>query len=81
MNILIEDKKELKRLWFIYGNNGIKSTPSNHHFIQSFIENLDIRMKHYKSFKEYFYGIKSFYKIRKNNELYNLVYEILKKYF
>ena len=33
-----EQKKELIKLWFIYGNKGKKHTHHNHRFIQNFIE-------------------------------------------
>ena len=29
---------DLKRLWFVFGNNGIKSTKGNHSYIQGFID-------------------------------------------
>ena len=36
--------QRLERLWFIYGNNGPKTTPGNHSFIQGILEQgLDIR--------------------------------------
>ena len=31
-------RRELERLWFIYGNYGPKTTPGNHQFIQGFLE-------------------------------------------
>lgn len=74
-----EDKKELERLWFIYGNNGIKHLDKNHHFIQSFIDNLSGRIKN-KSFKTYFEEIKKFYSIRKTDEIYKEVFNVLKLY-
>lgn len=33
-----EQRKKLNKLWFIYGNNGPKSTKGNHGFIQGFLE-------------------------------------------
>lgn len=33
-----EQRRQLERLWFIYGNYGPKSTPGNHQFIQGFLE-------------------------------------------
>lgn len=33
-----EQRKALEKLWFVYGNNGKKSTSGNHHFIQGFLE-------------------------------------------
>ena len=36
---VIENHKiELRKLWFIFGNNGCKSTKGNHSYIQGFIE-------------------------------------------
>jgi len=34
-----EQRAQLERLWFYYGNYGAKSTPGNHSFIQRLIEN------------------------------------------
>jgi hypothetical protein len=37
-------RKELERLWFIYGNYGPKQTPGNHGFIQGLLEHgVDLR--------------------------------------
>lgn len=37
-------RKELERLWFIYGNYGSKRTPGNHSFIQGLLEHgIDLR--------------------------------------
>lgn len=37
-------RERLERLWFIYGNHGLKSTPGNHQFIQGLLEHgLDLR--------------------------------------
>lgn len=32
------EKKELEKLWFIFGNNGQKHTQENHKFIQSLLQ-------------------------------------------
>jgi hypothetical protein len=37
-------RERLERLWFVYGNYGLKSTPGNHQFIQGLLEHgLDLR--------------------------------------
>ena len=33
-----EQRRELERLWFIYGNYGPRHTMENHYFIQGFLE-------------------------------------------
>ena len=33
-----ESRRQLERLWFVYGNYGPKTTPGNHQFIQGFLE-------------------------------------------
>ena len=33
-----EQRKQIERLWFYYGNYGPKTTYGNHHFIQGFLE-------------------------------------------
>lgn len=33
-----EQRKQLNKLWHIYGNNGKKHTHHNHRFIQNFLE-------------------------------------------
>lgn len=33
-----ENRKELERLWFVYGNNGPRHTWGNHKFIQGLLE-------------------------------------------
>jgi hypothetical protein len=39
-----EQRRELERLWFIYGNYGPKQTPGNHSFIQGLLEHgVDLR--------------------------------------
>jgi hypothetical protein len=39
-----EQRRELERLWFIYGNYGPKQTPGNHGFIQGLLEHgVDLR--------------------------------------
>jgi hypothetical protein len=43
MNVKLNDKisqhrKELEKLWFVYGNNGPKHTHGNHKFIQCLLE-------------------------------------------
>lgn len=42
-----EQKSELKRLWFIYGNEGEKSTLFNHKLIQGFVEHSEDRREDY----------------------------------
>lgn len=39
--------KQLGILWFIYGNNGEKSTKGNHSYIQGFLENGEDRRQFY----------------------------------
>lgn len=34
-----EQREQLERLWFYYGNYGPKTTPGNHSFIQRLLEN------------------------------------------
>lgn len=39
-----EQRERLERLWFYYGNYGLKTTPGNHQFIQGLPEHgLDLR--------------------------------------
>lgn len=46
--VLTEDqKKALKKLWFIYGNYGKKSTHCNHGYIQGFLEHGEDRKQFY----------------------------------
>ena len=33
-----EQRRQLERLWFVYGNYGPRTTPGNHQFIQGFLE-------------------------------------------
>ena len=33
-----EQREQLERLWFYYGNHGPQTTPGNHYFIQSLLE-------------------------------------------
>jgi hypothetical protein len=35
----LEQRQQLERLWFYYGNYGPKTTPGNHSFIQRLLEN------------------------------------------
>lgn len=42
-----EQKSELEKLWFIYGNGHQKHTLGNHKFIQNLIENNDYHSKFY----------------------------------
>jgi hypothetical protein len=47
---LTEGQRErLERLWFYYGNYGLRTTPCNHQFIQGLLEHgLDLRPLHTK---------------------------------
>ncbi len=48
--LTINQKSELERLWFIYGNGGKKHTLGNHKFIQCLLEsNEDYRKLYVKS--------------------------------
>lgn len=49
MKVVITEaqKAELQKLWFIYGNNGAKSTLGNHRFIQNLIESCEDYRKLY----------------------------------
>lgn len=42
-------RKELNKLWFIYGNNGKKHTHCNHRYIQNFLEHGEDSEQFYKS--------------------------------
>ena len=33
-----ESRRQLERLWFIYGNHGPRHTMENHYYIQGFLE-------------------------------------------
>lgn len=39
MELSEEQRKQLNKLWFIYGNNGKKHSHSNHRFIQNLLTN------------------------------------------
>jgi hypothetical protein len=44
VNLSPEQRKEIERLWFIYGNYGPKQTRGNHSFIQGLLEHgVDLR--------------------------------------
>ena len=44
MTLTREQRQQLERLWFYYGNYGAETTPGNHPFIQSLLEHgLDVR--------------------------------------
>lgn len=45
MDVTLSDwqKKELEKLWFIFGNGGQKHTQGNHKFIQSLLKGKDYR--------------------------------------
>lgn len=39
-----EQREQLERLWFYYGNYGPRTTPGNHSFIQGLLEHaVDVR--------------------------------------
>ena len=38
VGLMEESRRQLERLWFVYGNYGPKTTPGNHQFIQGFLE-------------------------------------------
>ncbi len=47
-----DQRRQLERLWFHYGNYGPKTTPGNHSFIQGFLEHdKDMRPLRLKSYK------------------------------
>lgn len=49
ITITSEQRDQLERLWFYYGNYGPKTTPGNHSFIQRLLENgVDERSLHNK---------------------------------
>lgn len=48
-NITAAQRKELERLWFVYGNNGKKHTHHNHRFIQNFLESGEDTEEFYRS--------------------------------
>ena len=64
--------EQLKKLWFIYGNNGKRHSLKGHKFLQAFIENLPYRMKQAKcdTIEAYFKKMKCFYKASTSNEFY-----------
>jgi hypothetical protein len=37
----LEQRIKLRKLWFIYGNNGAKHSHTNHRYIQNFLENAE----------------------------------------
>lgn len=41
-------ERKLKALWFVYGNDGPKSTLFNHKLIQGFVERYEDRRKDYE---------------------------------
>lgn len=47
-----KQRKELERLWFIYGNSGPKSTKANHGYIQGFLEFGEDRKEFYRDGEE-----------------------------
>lgn len=47
-------RKKLEKLWFIYGNNGPKSTMTRHKYIQGFLEHGYDFFKFYEPDKEVF---------------------------
>lgn len=38
MKLNNEQRRELEKLWFVYGNGGRKSTHANHRFVQCLLE-------------------------------------------
>lgn len=48
MQLTDKQRKELERLWFIYGNSGPKSTKGNHGYIQGFLEYGEDRKDFYR---------------------------------
>ena len=38
MNLTLNQKKELSKIWFVYGNNGKKHSHCNHRYIQNLIQ-------------------------------------------
>ena len=71
--------EQLKKLWFIYGNNGKKYSLKGHKFIQCFIEDVEDRMKHAKcdTVKEYFKKMKYFYNVTMSDEFYEEARKII----
>lgn len=47
-----EQRVELHKLWFIWGNHGPKSTMANHRFIQCFLEHDEDTRDFFKPDKE-----------------------------
>ena len=44
VTLTAEQREQLERLWFYYGNHGPQTTPGNHYFIQSLLEHgIDVR--------------------------------------
>jgi len=44
-----EQRKQLTKLWFIYGNNGKKHTHQNHRYIQNILEHGEDTEKFYRN--------------------------------
>ena len=49
VKITEEQKEQLIKLWFIYGNNGKKHTHFNHRYIQNLIEHNEDSEEFYKN--------------------------------
>jgi hypothetical protein len=49
MEITQEQRTQLEKLWFVFGNNGKKHTHHNHRFIQNFLERGEDTEKFYRN--------------------------------